>query len=74
LRINKWFQTLFAVSLAYFAIRLLIYHYYLATFPYPNTYREGAMMATTSLLQHGVKPYQFLCEPQFTNVYGISIL
>lgn len=68
---TKWFQVLFTCFLVYFAIRLFIYHYYLVIFPYPNTCREGALMATTTMLLHGVNPYNFLLEPQYTNIYGI---
>ena len=69
--IVKGFQVLFAFFLAYFAILLLHYHYYLITFPYPIIYREGAMMATTTMLLHGIKPFNFLLEPQYTNIYGL---
>src|ERR1035441_4176186 len=69
--ILKGFQALFALFLAYFAIRLFHYHYYLITFPYPNNYREGLLMATTTMLLHGLNPYSFLLEPQYSNGYGI---
>ncbi len=67
----KGFQVLFAVFLIYFAVLLFHYHFYLATFPYPETYREGASMATTTMLLHGVKPFNYQLEPQYTNIYGI---
>jgi len=70
-KITKGFQFLFALFLLYFFFRLLIYHFYLTTFPYSNTYREGALMATTDIIQHGIKPYNYLSEPQYTNIYGI---
>jgi len=69
--ILKVFKALFALSLGYFAFILFHYHYYLITFPYPIIYREGAMMASTAKLLHGINPYNFLLEPQYTNGYGL---
>ena len=67
----KSFKVLFAFSLLYFAFQLIHYHYYLTTCPYPIMYREGHIMATTVKLLHGVNPYNFVLEPQYSNLYGI---
>ncbi|MBF0504463.1 MAG: hypothetical protein HQL14_05095 [Candidatus Omnitrophica bacterium] len=68
----QWFKVLFGLFLIYFAILILHYHYYLITFPYPIMYREGTMMATTTLLLHGINPSNFFLEPQYSNLYGIT--
>ena len=67
----KCIKALLACCLLYFAVFLLHYHYYLITFPYPIIYSEGTMMSSTTQLLHGVNPYNFLIEPQYTNNYGI---
>ncbi len=68
---SKVLRGIFAAFLIYFAIRLLIYHYEVVSFPYSNTLREGALVATTSLLAHGINPYSMEVQPQYTNIYGI---
>ncbi len=67
----KAFQAVFACFLVYFAVLLFHYHYYLISFPYPIIYREAPVMATTYLLLHGANPYNFVFEPQYSNLYGI---
>src|SRR4051812_8085724 len=62
---------IFAVALMYFAVRIVSYHCHLVNFPYPNTYREGALMTTTEALVRGKNPYALALQPQYTNVYGI---
>jgi hypothetical protein len=70
-KILKTCQTILAVFLGYFTFRLLVYHFYLITFPYPAMLREGAIMTTTQALVKGMNPYAFVLQPEYTNVYGI---
>ncbi len=69
--IIKGFKVIFGFFLLYFGALLLHYHYYLMTFPYPIIYREGASMAITTLMLHGIKPFSYILEPQYINIYGI---
>jgi len=64
-------QIIFALFLIFFAIRLLLYHYHLVIFPYPNTLREGAMMTSTQALVQGLNPYDMSLQPRWMNQYGI---
>jgi len=68
LRIAK---IVFTLSLIYFGLRLLSYHYHLLVFPYPDSFREGAMMTSTGALLKGLNPYDMSLQPQFMNQYGI---
>ena len=64
-------QVLLALFLGFLAVKLLIYHYFLASYPYPNTFREGAMMTSTTALVHGLNPYDMSLQPNYMNQYGI---
>ncbi|MEI7998382.1 MAG: hypothetical protein WCH62_02615 [Candidatus Omnitrophota bacterium] len=70
LTLPKIFQAAFALILLYFCIRIILYHSHLIAFPLANTYREGAMMASTTALINGQNPYSFALQPQYTNEYG----
>lgn len=60
-----------AVILLVIAAQLLAYHYRFIVYPFPNEYREGAMMTTTAGLVRGVNPFDLQNQPQYMNDYGI---
>ena len=64
-------KVIFAVFLAFFAIRLFQYHFHLVTFPYSGTLREGTMMSNTDALVKGLNPYDMALQPKYANGYGI---
>ena len=64
-------QIIFAFFLGYTALHLLIYHYYLTSFPFPITLREGASMTSTAALVHGLNPFDMSLQPEYMNQYGI---
>jgi len=64
-------KIIFALFLAFFALKLLHYHVSLINFPYSATLREGAMMTSTDALVHGLDPYDMSLQPNFMNPYGI---
>jgi hypothetical protein len=53
------------------AARLLIFHYNIVSNPFPNEYREGAMLTTTDGLVRGVNPFELKNQPQYMNDYGV---
>ncbi|MBF0595105.1 MAG: hypothetical protein HQL22_09065 [Candidatus Omnitrophica bacterium] len=57
--------------LVFFAVKLAVYHYHFIVYPFPNEYREGAMLTTTAGLVRGVNPYDLQNQPQYMNDYGI---
>lgn len=65
LRIACWAVLLFL------AVKLVVYHVTLVAYPFPNEYREGAMMTTTQGLVAGVNPFALENQPQYMNDYGI---
>jgi len=65
------FQVIFMLFLAFFALRLAIYHFDLLKYPYPCGLREGAMMTNTDALVKGLNPYDMALQPQYMNPYGI---
>jgi len=64
-------KIIFLAALSYFAIRLVLYHYYLVIFPYASSLREGSMMTSTAALVHGINPFDMSLQPQLMNQYGI---
>ncbi len=64
-------KVLCSVVLIVIAAQLLAYHYRFIVYPFPNEYREGAMLTTTSGLVHGVNPFELNNQPQYMNDYGI---
>jgi len=53
------------------ALKLGIYHWQIIANPFPNEYREGAVLLSTDLLLKGGNPYSLSNQPEYTNVYGI---
>jgi hypothetical protein len=68
---SRFGQIAFALGLCLFALRILSYHLGLVTYPFPSSFREGAMMTTTDALVRGMNPYDMSLQPQFMNPYGI---
>ena len=66
-------QVIFALFLVYFALRLFHYHLDLATFPFPISLREGAMMTSTEALVKNLNPFGMSLQPRFMNQYGIIL-
>ncbi len=64
-------KILFALCLGFFFLKLAIYHERFILYPFPQAYREGAMMTTTEALVHGRNPFDIALQPQYTNDYGI---
>ncbi|MBF0387030.1 MAG: hypothetical protein HQL20_04155 [Candidatus Omnitrophica bacterium] len=64
-------KVLCAALLLVIAAQLLAYHYRFIVYPFPNEYREGAVMTTTAGLVRGVNPYDLGNQPQYMNDYGI---
>lgn len=55
-----------------FAVRLFIWHWSIINNPYPEMYREGAMLMSTELLTNGGNPYSLENQPLYTNAYGLG--
>ncbi|MEI6437680.1 MAG: hypothetical protein WCO69_02890 [Candidatus Omnitrophota bacterium] len=64
-------QGLCGFALIVIAAQLLAYHYGFIVYPFPNEYREGAMLTTTAGLVRGVNPFDLQNQPQYMNDYGI---
>lgn len=65
-------KIIFALCLLFFCGKLFLYHYNVIVYPYPQQYREGAMMTSTEALIHGKNPFDMKMQPQYTNDYGIG--
>jgi hypothetical protein len=57
--------------MGWFLCQLLGFQWELLTNPFPNEYREGAILLTTQALLDGKNPYALVNQPEYTNVYGI---
>jgi hypothetical protein len=55
----------------YFFAKLLALHFAMILNPFPNEYREGAILLSTKLIVEGGNPYTLENQPEFTNLYGI---
>jgi hypothetical protein len=67
-KILSW-VTLALMSL--FLYQFLVFQWGLIRNPFPNEYREGAILLTTQALLDGKNPYALVNQPEYTNVYGI---
>ena len=55
----------------FFMVKLLALHFAIIFNPFPNEYREGAILLNTKLLVEGGNPYTLENQPVYTNTYGI---
>lgn len=62
---------IFSIFLFISTIYFFNYHYNIIVCPYSLEYREGASLLPTYLLLHGINPFDYSNNPQFTNGYGI---
>jgi hypothetical protein len=67
----KSLETLAIAGTVALLVRLMSYHWTVMVNPFPNEYREAAMLTTTQALLTGINPYALENQPQYTNVYGI---
>lgn len=72
MKFHHYLKIIFALCLAFFFVKLALYHYHIVVHPYPVGYREGASMTSTEALVHGLNPFDMKMQPQYTNDYGIG--
>jgi hypothetical protein len=64
-------KVLCALCLLFLAGKMVVYHHNIIFNPFPNEYREGAMLTTTAGLVRGVNPFELNNQPQYMNDYGV---
>ncbi len=55
----------------FFLAKLIIIHFSMIINPFPNEYREGAIILSTKLIVEGGNPYTWANQPEYSNNYGI---